>query len=353
MLTVSSGEIKILSPQPGIIDAVFVTSGELVKKGQPVARISMEKNGRGGSTNRQIMDALNAQIDALNMRITAVGNESVSQAARLKTRIANQREELVILSNGLSNLDRKVDLAKETFERGQGLVVDGIISRLQLRDFENRYLDQIQARDEQHLHIKQLQNSIADDSATLEKLPSETMGLRQSLMQEISSLREKYAVALGNMEFVLIAKADGKISFVQSSTGEPVDIMQPIATILPTDGKLYAQLYVPSRAIGFVKPGQPVNLMYDAFPYQRFGMGSGSVLQVSSSVLKPSEVNSSVETREPVYVVWVKLSKTHIDAFGKPKDLQPGMFLTADILLERQSIFRTMLEPLYAAQARM
>jgi hypothetical protein len=46
---------------------------------------------------------------------------------------------------------------------------------------------------------------------------------------------------------------------------------------------LQAEIYIPSRAIGFVKPGQEVRLLYDAFPYQRFGAYRGRVVAASSS----------------------------------------------------------------------
>ena len=48
-------------------------------------------------------------------------------------------------------------------------------------------------------------------------------------------------------------------------------------TLTPRGGALRAELYVPSRAIGFVKSGQRVRLLYDAFPYQKFGPAWGEV----------------------------------------------------------------------------
>ena len=65
------------------------------------------------------------------------------------------------------------------------------------------------------------------------------------------------------------------MSALQASLGQAVDPAKPLMTLTPRGGALRAELYVPSRAIGFVKTGQRVRLLYDAFPYQKFGPGRG------------------------------------------------------------------------------
>jgi membrane fusion protein len=58
-----------------------------------------------------------------------------------------------------------------------------------------------------------------------------------------------------------------------------------LASLVPQGAKLQAQLYAPSSAVGFVRPGQPVRLRYEAFPYQKYGQQGGPVLQVSRTPL--------------------------------------------------------------------
>ena len=63
-----------------------------------------------------------------------------------------------------------------------------------------------------------------------------------------------------------------------------------LASLMPADARLQAQLFAPSSAIGFVRPDQTVLLRYQAFPYQKFGHQSGQVVQVSRTPLQPSEL---------------------------------------------------------------
>jgi len=110
---------------------------------------------------------------------------------------------------------------------------------------------------------------------------------------------------------------------------------------------------VPSRAIGFIVPGQRVRLMVDAFPYQRFGTLGGSVSTVSRAVLSPNEVLGKVALTEPAYRITVRLDRQDIDAFGRSVPLQPDMTLKADIVLEGRSLAAWLFEPLISVRGRM
>ena len=99
--------------------------------------------------------------------------------------------------------------------------------------------------------------------------------------------------------------------------------------------------------------GQPVRLLFDAFPHTRFGPGHGHVAQVSSAVLRPEEVTAAVKVTEPVYKILVTLDATAMQAYGKAIPLQSGMALTADILLEDRTFLDLLMDPLLAARGRI
>ncbi len=111
---------------------------------------------------------------------------------------------------------------------------------------------------------------------------------------------------------------------------------------------------MPARAIGFVAPGQSVRLLYDAFPYQRFGTYRGTVESVATTMLAATELPEPVLLlKEPAYRVKVALDRQTVDAFGREVALQPDMTLRADIILERRSLVEWLLEPLLSARRRM
>jgi membrane fusion protein len=126
-----------------------------------------------------------------------------------------------------------------------------------------------------------------------------------------------------------------------------------VAVILPEGGRLEAELLAPSRAIGFVQPGQDVALSLQAFPYQRFGTVAGTIRSVSSTVLGPSEVGiQGLRVEEPVFRIRVTLSREVMQAYGQMIPMQPGMLVSADIVFDRRSLLGWLLDPIYAVRGR-
>ncbi len=147
----------------------------------------------------------------------------------------------------------------------------------------------------------------------------------------------------------------GIVATLLIKPGETVSAGEPLLTVVPRRSRLEAQLLVPSSAIGFVRRSQQVVLRYQAFPYQRFGLYFGRVVQVSRSALSPQEVAALVgqQSTIPLYRVMVRLRDQTVRAYGQPVALRPGMTLHADILLDRRRLIEWVLEPLYGFSRRM
>lgn len=93
--------------------------------------------------------------------------------------------------------------------------------------------------------------------------------------------------------------------------------------------------------------------MYQAFPHQRFGTGQGQVSRVSTTVLGPGEIAiPGLELAEPVFRVEIRLTDHTVSAYGQPIALQPGMLLSADIIIDRRTLIEWLFDPLFAAGRR-
>ncbi|MGH1559068.1 HlyD family efflux transporter periplasmic adaptor subunit [Caulobacter segnis] len=78
-----------------------------------------------------------------------------------------------------------------------------------------------------------------------------------------------------------------------------------LAVLTPAGSAMAAELYVPSRAAGFIRPGQKVRLMYQAFPTRPLAPGRGVIRTVSRTVLNPTEAPPGPKISEPVFRVRV------------------------------------------------
>ena len=143
------------------------------------------------------------------------------------------------------------------------------------------------------------------------------------------------------------SRADRRpVSLLQASVGQQADPRRMQLQIVPTDSPLQAELFIPASAIGFVEAGQDVRILYDAFPYQRFGTYRGRIVEVSQTVLMDGDLVAPVKVNQPVYTATVALDRPNVDVRGRKVPLQPDMSLRADIILERRSIMDWIVGPL-------
>ena len=168
--------------------------------------------------------------------------------------------------------------------------------------------------------------------------------------QRLSQIDNQVSRVEATAGHIVRAPMSGKLTALLARQGERADPSKPLATILPEDGQLIAELYLPSRAIAFVEIGQKVKLQYDAFPYQKFGVAKGEVVSVAETALLPQEIGVMAQNPEPLYRVHTKLDRPTVNAYGKDVPLQSGMELTANIVLENRTLIEWVLEPLQSSR---
>ena len=168
----------------------------------------------------------------------------------------------------------------------------------------------------------------------------------QALRNELSATEQRIAEINGRRAYVIRAPMPAGSRRCRRPSARPPTRNSCSSRSCPTDSVLQAELFVPTRAIGFVETGQAVRILYEAFPYQHFGTYGGRIVKVSQTILTSADAAGPIELKEPAYRVTVALDRPDIDAYGKRMPLQPDMLLKADIILERRSLMSWLLNPL-------
>jgi membrane fusion protein len=143
------------------------------------------------------------------------------------------------------------------------------------------------------------------------------------------------------------------VTNIAINRGQSVAADATLATVLPKGSGMHVELLVPTRAIGFVRPGQEVVLRYEAFPYERFGQYHGVITDVSRSVWTQGERVGPLTAKEPVYRIDVKLDRQNVSALGQDYALRAGMLVSADLLLERRTLLEWIFEPVLKLKDRI
>ena len=194
------------------------------------------------------------------------------------------------------------------------------------------------------------QGQLTEAQYTLEQLPVVTAEKIQNLRGELSAAEQRIAEVNGRRAYIIRAPIAGRVSSLQASVGQTAEPRRLQLQIVPDSSALQAELFVPARAIGFVEVGQPVRLLYDAFPYQHYGTYRGRIVRVSQTILAGSDISVPLTLEGPSYRAIVALERPDIDAYGKRVPLQPDMLLKADIILEKRTLVDWILNPLLSAR---
>jgi membrane fusion protein len=175
----------------------------------------------------------------------------------------------------------------------------------------------------------------------LEQLPMVASDRHRGLRESLANVQQRVIELEARRAAVVRAPLSGRIAAIPALVGAAVDSGSLLATIVPDGAELRARLFVPTRAIGKVHPGQSVSIRYEAFPYQKYGTFKGRIVDVSNSVLLPLEIEriSPVKLAEPAYVLDVVVERQAVVlGVDRQAPLRPDMLLSATIEIDRRPL---------------
>lgn len=316
----------------------------------------------------------------LKSRLAHAGQRIDEQRALRATRQARYRATLAIYENDIEIGRREIEfkqkalgMASELAERTERYYKQGVISWLEnnnrqleasklaveLQQLE-RHVDtarlkvaQLKSEEEQQeiesrLTLDQLVSERRELQASIDKLRHESTGRRRAFVELERSLREDTAKAdirTAALRVELQHSRGDQLSVVAPCQGitlrlwvqRPGAVVKegdPLADVACGAGPLHAELTMPASGVGQIKPGHPVKLLYDAFPYQRHGVRRATVRWVS-----PSSTGTH-------FRVFADIEDEAVTVKGDRRPLTPGMGGRAEVVVGRRSVITYAFEPL-------
>lgn len=351
------GLSTVVAPSDGIVERIYRHEGERLLSGSVLALVAIPRATANGDDAR---DSIAAGIDR---RRESLGAADASQVALVAAQAAGYRAQLVAARHELAQADvqadshhRQVALAREALERYRALERDHYVSELQLRQQEQAVLDQLDAQRQLDRQATALQRQVAQLEQALQELPARRAAQVAATARDLALLERERVQNEASGELLVKAPLAGLLASQLVEPGQAVRAGQPLLSMLPAGSRLRAQLFVPSRAIGFIRAGDRVLLRYQAYPYQKFGHQEGMVASISRNALGSAELGAlavSAQAVEPYYRILIDIDRQSIQAYGRQEPLRPGMLLDADILGEHRKLYEWALEPLYSLTGRL
>jgi len=353
------GLIRVQSSQAGVVRKVLVKEGQKVKAGEVLFVLSSERNTEEHQSAESTVSAiLKDRRDSFRMELIQVGEQSSQRVSAAQKKAANLKEEKERLQSQIFLQKSRVTLATQGFHRFQDLHFKNYISTAQLEDKESELIDQNLRLAELERLKSVTERDYASAEADYRDLRYQSQRDEAALKRNELAMQQDLVESEARREAKVTAATAGTITAIMVGVGKPVTAGSTLTSILPVGSELEAEIYAPSRAVGFLKPGMKVLLRYQAYPYQKFGQYEATVHEVAGTSMSAQEMTlpgaamSANQTAEPLYRIRLKLKQQTVIVYGKPNSLKTGMLLDASIILEHRRLYEWVLEPLFAISGR-
>jgi hemolysin D len=266
----------------------------------------------------------NTLIDILNAR-GATRQEAIDRNVGTKINLYDAEEEL------------EKSQAQLASDKGQLIETDAALNELESE--RTKTVSQFNAENENKL----VEASRKADEARQALAKADTRLARTKLHAPIDGLVQQTAV---------------------TTVGQVVTTGQQLAVITPNGGKLQVEALVPNLDIGFVKLNQPVAIKVDTFPFTRFGVLHGKVVNIASAAMSEGEAKRALAnatavantTQVPsagpgqaesfVFPVTIALDEIGMKIGEAIIPLTPGMTVTVEIKTDSRRVIDYLLSPL-------
>jgi hemolysin D len=387
---VPTGRTKVIQPlDSGIVRAIHVQDGRTVKAGEVL--VELDPTHSTAERNRLASELLGARLEAARLKVMLSDGPDPAagfvappgtQPAQIALMLRLIRSAIVEFQAKLAALDRQAaqheanrDAVSATVAKLEALLPllrqqAEIRKTLYDREVGSKlaYIDAEQKRVEVARELTVQQRRLIEAEATLAAVVEQhrevEAGERRArlaslteALAEAERLEQDLVKAEQRMrEQTLIAPVDGVVQQLAVHTiGGVVTPAETLMVLVPTESRLEIEAVVANSDIGFVHAGQRAAVKVNTFPFTRYGLLQGEVVDVSPDAAAPASGAASVAgppepAREPGFTARISLDRADMRIGDTLVPLRPGMAVTVEINTGRRRVIEYLLSPLLRYQ---
>ena len=370
---IPSGHSKTIQPfETGVIAAIHVQDGQIVKQGEVLIELDATQNR--ADRDRSMNEYRAALVDAARLRALVAGQPAFDPpaeadpqyvllqrqllrdqldefSARMEAaqHLIDQRKAAIgSTRENIRRLETTVPMEAERSAAYKKLLDQQYVSKMDYLQFEQQRIDKAQELAGQKSKLRQDQGALAEAEKNYRALISE---FQQSKQAELSltetkavSLLEEVRKAGQKTELQKLASPiDGVVQQLAVHTvGGVVTPAQPLLIVVPRDHPVEVEAMIENKDIGFVKEGQPVEIKVETFPFTLYGTIPGKVLNVSDDAIPLDKERKG----GLVYTSRVSMDRATMQVEDKQIHLSPGMAVTVEIKTGHRRVMEYLLSPL-------
>lgn len=383
---VPEGYLKIVQPaEQGVVKDILVKEGQRVKAGEVLIRmdsvlsnadagtlrhdfhhrrmalhrIDAELAGEGLVAQQGVPASIHAAVQAQYAANVHAYQNALAQEQALREKanhdLAAARETKAKLEQTLPHyVAQEAAYAK--------LSKDGFAGNLMATDKQRERIEREQDLRTQEYVIRSNLALLAQSERKIAQITADYRRQLRTERVEVATQFGKTSQELAKIEhrqglLELRAPQDGTVKDLATHTAGTVAAPGTILmTLVPRHDSVFAEVWLGNQDVGFVRPGQDVKIKLATFPFQKYGMVHGKVVQVgadaSESPSPGSRPDMSGGRDRPATLAFrtlVKLDSQNLAVDAGSHPVAAGMQVSAEINLGTRSILEYLLSPVQKA----
>lgn len=337
-VTVGTGKITpsthaqvIESLDGGIVSALMVKEGDIVERGQMLARLDPTRFQSNYGEAAARVRALRASSERLRSELTGEPLRFSTESMREPDLVARERQLYESrrrnLNETVSNLQEALQLVMAELRMTQPLVAKGAASDVE---------------------VIRLQRQAAELKGKIDEARNQfAVRAREEQVKNNADLDAQLQVMAGKADqldrAVINSPVRGIVKDVQVNTVGGV--LQPggkLMEIVPLEDQLLVEARINPRDIAYIRPGLPATVKVTAYDSSIYGDLKGMV-----EVVSPDTLQDEVRRDQFYYRVYVRTQSAELkNRNGKTFPILPGMVANVEIKTGQKSVLDYLIKPL-------
>jgi HlyD family secretion protein/adhesin transport system membrane fusion protein len=355
----------------GYIAEIMVDAGDVVDKGDPILRLvptnsesdrdqleirlatlkmniaSLDAQAKGhampdfSGIGEKYPEIARQQLNAFSFEQARIKRELAKFASQLARRELEYQAALAEQKSVAKRLEiakKRFDSVSELARKGFAATKDLLAVEADLEDAKARELS-LKAKIATAAEMEtEARFFLEEQQASIQASIAKQLAAGNAELAEMEKIMVKYQTTVDDL--LVSAPIDGIVQQMNHHTvGAVVRPGEVIATIVPNDRDLIAEVRVDPKDIGHVNVGADAKITVSTYDPFSFGNLTGEVKSISET--------SHSENGRAFFKVEVALDQTALEKNGVSYPIHSGMEVTADIVTGEKSLAKYLLKPVF------
>ena len=348
---IPSRQVQVVqSLEGGIVQAILVQEGAIVKAAQPLMTIADTKFAAELGEIRERRAAIAARVARLQAEaggrtslvfpdeLREVSPRSVeTEQSVFDTRARKVAQDVDVVAQQESRLTESLKLLTRELELTRRLYAQKVVPEIEMLRLERQASEmrgQLAEAQSRIMNIRAAFQSQADEDL------AKSRGDLAVLEENIKSAQDRVA------RTELKSPVHGIVNRLNVNTiGAVVQPGVNLMDIVPLDDSLLVEGRIRPQDIAFIRPEQAAVVKFTAYDSSVYGSLKGKVERISADTIVDEKSPDRAERQENFYRVVVRTEKNHLGNSENQLPIIPGMVATVEVLTGSKTVLDYIVKP--------